>query len=666
MKALAGTRHRRGDEGAVAVFTAILAVVLFVVCAMAVEFTNLWSTDRASQKTVDLAATSAAQFLPDMCAAAREARANLNDNPIPDSAALPSLSVLLNGDVTDGEIQILTSMEAAPPPFGTNTAAARGAGAWLDARGCSDATRPTVEDANAAQGRARMVRVMAPLASIPLQFSPVAEAEPVGATAAPRSAYTRRMATAGIVGSSRGVGYGLMPVAMPEGCLESSGFGPTTILVGQENNFDGINWTARNNNGANGPLFTTGLPDVSETTVASGSARVSVTVNRLALSPTTASATAPGAVVFDFHTFGPLGSLRAVAEPPAVALQGAPFGTAGNFSATFIITLPSAMANSPGIWLVRAAQPNATGNANNRRWTPDSEVAEIFVIGDAAQEIGCDEPNRGNFGMIRTERRDGRGNDVTTNMALGMDHSLSAFPTPPGPASPTCDGEDIPSGARRDLTPTGGPVDNANCSYILPGSPDGKYTQGLVTGIPGSNPRIDGRLARTSAVSVPNSCTDPASSGDYLWRTPTHGRVQVINTVLSCYLLPGASLSGAIAESATTPSFSEDIYGDPRFFFVPVFDTSERPGSAGNYYAIKRFVGAFITSQQEDGTVPSCTNGRKASCNGLQFGGTQLNEVTIFTFPLVALPPTTETPVQEGPDGFEDYIGGTKEVVLYE
>jgi hypothetical protein len=679
--------RRKGDDGAVAVFTAILAVILFVVCAMAVEFTNLWSTDRASQKTVDLAATSAAQFLPDVCAAAREAHANLDDNPIPNSDdPLPALSVFLNGDVTDGEIQVLTEMETAPPPFGTNTAAARGAGAWLDASSCTAGARPTVADADAAQGRARLVRVMAPAASIPLQFGQVAEAQPVGVTDVPDEATTRRMATAGIVGSGRGLGYGLMPVAIPAGCLDQLGYGPRTVITAPKTFPDAVDFEPNGQNQGPrlaSPVGPDGLPIdwvFDSSVVASGGVVVEFRVTNLGVDPTTATS----AVSFDFHTnptdaSGTTVRVPTLASPvtgvPGTLVAGSVSSSGGSWQGTFRVTLPAQMQSPLGIWLVRAAQLSAS-NPNNR-WTNDANAAnlgEVFVDGDFYVGGGCDNPSQGNFGLTRHERSDSSGNELDVNIAKGLDHTLTAFPPGvlPAPGNPatTCPTDGSPTGALLDRTPGNGEgVDGANCIYIETGNVAGPITRGLITGTTGGG-AAPGRLARSAPWSAPagapTSCDDKLASGSPtgLWRTPTTGSVTIINSMLSCYLTRDSTLAQVMA--GTPGTLSEDIYSDPRFFFVPVLNGSERPQSAANYYAIQRFVGGFITNETASAKA-TCGTGRKGnSCNGIEIGSRQVMSLTVFIFPVTALPPVTGQPVQEGPDGFEDFITGTKEVVLYE
>lgn len=57
-------RRRRGEAGAVAIFTAVLASVLLVVAALAVDLGNAWARRGQLQVQADRAATYAAQFLP--------------------------------------------------------------------------------------------------------------------------------------------------------------------------------------------------------------------------------------------------------------------------------------------------------------------------------------------------------------------------------------------------------------------------------------------------------------------------------------------------------------------------------------------------------------------------------------------------------------------------
>lgn len=675
-------RTGEGDRGAVAVLTAILAVVLLVVAALAVEVTNQYATDRASQRTVDLAATSAAQFLPSTCDAVNEAFATLDDNPIPyteDESGL-ALDDFVDGVAENGEIQVLTELEDAPPPYGPNDTAAPGGGAWVDAGDCTQTERPGLAEADAARGRPRLVRVMAPVSEVPFVLGRAAGAEPVGNDEVPDQLLAFRMATAGIVGSGQGLGYGLMPVAIPAGCITELGYGPRTVVTAPKSFPDEVDFTPDGFNQGPRLVDSDDVPisyNVESTDVATGTVVVDFFMRNLSTDPRLPA----GAVSFDFHT-NPSAAATTTRRVPTLTspvtgvpgtLVGSPApGTGGTWRATIRVNLPTPMATTLGTWLVRAAQLSAT-TPSNRRWTNDQYAGEVFVNGDFYVGGGCDEPSQGNFGLIRADRDDAEGVQFDANVADGLDHTLTAFPANalPDPAGGTtvCLSDGDPEGALLDITP-GGPVGGANCIAIETGNMAGPVTRGLVTGTTGSTSypgRLDFGTGYSKPETAPDTCDNPATgpgSGQFLWQTPSTGRVQILNTVLSCYLAPEFELADVVA--GTEGSLVEAIYGDPRFFFVPVLNGDERPPNASNHYAIKEFVGGFITSQQVDGTVTCGTGRRGGTCNGIEFGSRQVMSMTTFIFPVSALPAQTQEPVDEGDDGFEDFIAGTKEVVLFE
>ncbi len=109
-------RRPRRDEGAVAIITAVMAVLLFVVAALAVELTNAFSRQVAVQSVTDQAARDGAALLPDACAAVLSAAQALAApaNEVPDDRGpLPAVTItsladipaLLDDDETNGEIR---------------------------------------------------------------------------------------------------------------------------------------------------------------------------------------------------------------------------------------------------------------------------------------------------------------------------------------------------------------------------------------------------------------------------------------------------------------------------------------------------------------------------------------------------------------------------------
>ncbi len=196
----------RGDDGATAILTALLAVVLFGVCALAVDLTNAFARRAASQSTADQAARDAAMALPDACAALVAAVASLaavpNDviddtSPVP--LAVPQVigdvaSYWTNGDDTDGEVTVLgadVNADGAPDPISTASCGAPGA-----------------------SPRGSAVRVWSPRATV--QFG-------LGALAGASSVDVQSTGTARLVSA-----LPVLPLALPEACSDS---GPATFVL---------------------------------------------------------------------------------------------------------------------------------------------------------------------------------------------------------------------------------------------------------------------------------------------------------------------------------------------------------------------------------------------------------------------------------------------------
>ncbi len=105
------TPFRREDRGAIAVITAILALVLMAFGAIAVDLGNAWARKRAVQTTADLAALAGGSGLPDMREARVRAMDYLTRNP-QQGGALDACSVTSSvnpcwdndGDYSNGEI----------------------------------------------------------------------------------------------------------------------------------------------------------------------------------------------------------------------------------------------------------------------------------------------------------------------------------------------------------------------------------------------------------------------------------------------------------------------------------------------------------------------------------------------------------------------------------
>lgn len=200
------TAHRlRDDGGAVAVITALVAVLLFTVAALAVDLSSAYARRLAVQTVADVAARDAAAALPSTCDAVLAGARSLaaEANRVPDDSGAPSLTspasfaavpaALLDDDLTNGEIDV----------YGPDL---NGGGVIDDAPA----------DITPCPGFATRVRVIAPPRTVRFSFGQLVDREQVSITAS---------AVAGIVSA-----LPLLPLAIPAECVAAKSH---TLVVRQ-------------------------------------------------------------------------------------------------------------------------------------------------------------------------------------------------------------------------------------------------------------------------------------------------------------------------------------------------------------------------------------------------------------------------------------------------
>ena len=319
-----------------------------------------------------------------------------------------------------------------------------------------------------------------------------------------------------------------------------------------------------------------------------------------------------------------------------------------DWHATVTVLVPAGVRGTPGSWKVRALQAGGTN-----KWTLEPAVGTLTV--GVASSPGCPVPSTGDFGLLDSPRSDGGSTQQQRfrNFARGLDHGLVAVAAPSTDAPCSADGSPYPDGILDDNTPARG---DESCVDVKPGESAALPTDGLIDGRGGEPGRLEGSPPVSPGSPAGSACT-VAGDPDLQW-TSRSGK-DLVDTVLSCYLVTGRTLTDVAA--GTPDSLTADIAGDPRFFFVPVTDTSVRPpnsGSGAKFWPIKNFRGAFVTNESAVGNA-TCLG--SSDCNGLLFnnGGQQLKALLAFTFPLSALPSTVDQPGNGG-----DYYGGTKDFLL--
>lgn len=686
------SRGRTGrDDGTTTVLFSVVVLLLFAFAALGVELTSLYARDRAVQTVADVTALSAAQELPDACRAVNLAVAILSaeDNAVQDDGGNPVVgrtgddgrdvvreltpterAALSDRDLSNGEIQLLTEHDPADdPPADT------GDPRWLDTSGCTgdSAASPS------SNGAARFVRVVVPPRTVQLTFANVFTL--FDADAAPDSAQVSATATAGIRAPEGAV---VLPLYVTDSCA----VGPVTVVAAPAS--DAVTFAPP---GADdGPGIVSVSPDVLP---ARSAATIRVRVTGLVGDPDQAAD-----IGFDFTRAGVAASQAnpptrvddvdvQTPEPPADPAPASPADATADpsagptseatadpsagpttpdptseatdpvptdpptqpeptvYDATFTLTVGSDVTSRGGEWSVRAQQPGADG-----AWTPDDRVG-TFLVEDSCEGSGA----------LNVRRASPGGDSLVADLAGGVDHDITSFPDSllGGSTAPTtCDD---PGDRRqvRDVLVAGVPVDGVNCLQVAASQVGGELFQGLVD--PDPDPelaagRLDPAQAPVTPANVSPDCTDPDDGTDFRWQPPAGGP-EVVNTVLSCYLAPGKTLGDVLAGKPA--ALAEEIYSDPRFFFLPVLSTTPSPGEPDTFYAVTELRAAFLTDETfSEGTRQRATCG-EGHCNGLRFAsGSTLASVQLFTFPATALP----SQFPQATNG-RFYPAGTKEVVLF-
>ena len=577
-------RRRRGSEdGATAILTAVVAVVLFGFAALAVDLGNALSRKGDTQVTADFAALAGGALLPGTKLAGdpvvQAVARYFVDNAArdDDAASAPTVAQmagrLVNGSDADGEIhydgpyELRVISPRAYVDFGLAGALGLGGGdGYSGVEVASDAT--------------------------------VVMGSPKGHSVLP-------MYVANPSPGEAACDYGLQTLTDPPGGHVVPPSVPT-LAFQSHTNATTVKGLA---------LFEGG---VSVSSVTPGS--------------TTASVTIEG----DFKNATSVGFFRSDDPAAAVVEVGRaawddPVGTTPYTLNKGQVTLdvPAAVASTDELWYVRVFEGAPTG-----RWSASNE-AQAVSVGDAPYECVGGSAD-GNFGTLRMPRSDVPSTWVPRNIALGLQAplTLARFPGAPPPwvCGPSVTGSVISSAALRKPgtncldTDTGLTQQTATTGFI---TGDGSYNGLLDTG--SSSPDPDG-----SGGCSPSGTTDPhVVLGKHL-----------NNDLLTCFLTDTTTELGSVARRsyAGGPAFSIEIYGSPRFVWVPVFRQETVSGGSG-YYSIVDFRPGFLTDQPMTATKGSNAVG-SSTANGLGMNGNKLETIKVVFLNPNSLPQgDSSTPV---------------------
>jgi Flp pilus assembly protein TadG len=309
--------------------------------------------------------------------------------------------------------------------------------------------------------------------------------------------------------------------------------------------------------------------------------------------------------------------------------------------------LPDATRGVTGVqqfWYIRVKKNNQwsavyIGNGNNQTLN-----APKLTIGTPPLLCGQGS-STGNFGTLLLSHAPYSGwDDVgAANVALGLTNTLAIYP-PGGPADGTC--------SSAQTTTVLWPTDGTNCVDTDTGMSAKVATGGFLG-------KGSSAVAGNQYLLKPRNLTKCANG--YTAEATTVQYTQTINNdVLTCFFTDNSTqIADVIDENYPGPPLiSASIYDSPRFGYVPVLKIQPAPGGS-NKYQIIDFRPCFITDQPPSaikGDGPLYTSGN--SINGITTDNNGVKSVQVIFLDADALP---NPPVK---NGTVNYTGSGQKIPL--
>jgi hypothetical protein len=238
----------------------------------------------------------------------------------------------------------------------------------------------------------------------------------------------------------------------------------------------------------------------------------------------------------------------------------------------------------------------------------------------------------GNFGTLLLSHAGFNGWDDTgaANVALGLTNSLAIYPTG-GPADGTC--------SSAQTTTVLWNADGTNCVDTDTGMSAKVATGGFLGKGSSAVAGNQYKLKPAGLTKCANGYTTEATTVQYTQ--------SINNDVLTCFFTdPTTNIADVIDPAyAGPPLISSDIYDSPRFGYVPVLQVQPANGGSAKYQIID-FRACFITDQPPSaikGDGPSSTSGN--SINGITTDNNGVKSVQVIFLNGNALP---NPPVKHG------------------
>ena len=304
--------------------------------------------------------------------------------------------------------------------------------------------------------------------------------------------------------------------------------------------------------------------------------------------------------------------------------------------------IPTTVTGVEGQWYVRVKNaagvwsPVLTGNGVNQviRALP-------LIVGQPTLTCGQGS-DQGNFGTIDlppasppAQNLHGVNDQIAYNISQGLTSALAPFPENLWTSDKTC--TNSPQGTKL------WNLDGTNCVSTQPGVPTSSAEEGFLFGIPQTT-YTKGLL---QDVSSDHFCPNNYPNGTS--HTATVRGVTVNNDVLTCFLNDNTTTISDISSSTYSgPAvLDQSIWNSPRFVSVPVLNF---PGNGSSKkFQILGFRPGFITDQPPAATrstgAPIMANNCSAvannftgECNGLSWSNGQLRAVNVVFINQAALP----------------------------
>lgn len=573
--ALAG---RRDDRGAIALISALVAVVLLIVSAFVVDIGSTWARRGQLQVQADRAALLAAEDLPATTESAKQRVAAV-------------VAYYIACHPVSGQGELSPDIPSCPSGTTPSTPSVVAYGTRLLERG--QVSFPTTTQ----------VKVVTPPARIEFGF---------GRTAGVEESIQQKTAIAKVMSPGD-----IMPIGLSMNCLLVAA---NNLPAGLGDTLTGVlplNYIAP---GPLRPVDDQGPAPWPQ----SDSAGTRPTIESFTTAPTALYQGAQGTFTITGTSWGVV-SLAGLLEGAEVWFSRPSLSEAVEADATLSLgaaglgtatgALPSEVTQTPGEWEVKVHAKPATA----WRWS-DAVSFQVALPTVTADLLGC-----GRLMKSPRDFQDGTPGNLTKNLQEGLDHGLTSHSrilsvTPPSPVT-------VPSllttlgdtgglfqcsNASPDVPDIGGNLQNGhvpNCMVLAQGGSSvyDELTEGML-GAPRSTATgvVAGRLVCTDARpcehdtftidEFPGRTLNDDDFDDYVLDDRRNLLTEEMFFDLTTFLTPG--LPAATPESALDPA----IYGSHRFFWVPILSTPQSPnGNDAGAYPILTFRPVFVTQDHPSG-----------------------------------------------------------------